>query len=74
MIREDKQAIVKKLSDTLVLTREDIVDLKYYVSDSGSEFVDVFYENGFKKTANVSMDSGIALIRDVLKICSDWDW
>lgn len=47
-------------------TREgaDVVSLEY-VEDS--EIVIVLYASGFKKRVNVAYDSGVALIRDVMR-------
>lgn len=81
-MREDKAAIVKKLEETINLTREATVELQYEedyvlknyagetvgsyseavvirrVDNSGSYIIGV---------ANVAADSGVALIRDVLR-------
>lgn len=81
-MREDKEAIVKKLEETINLTREATVQLEYEedylvrnyagniigmyseavvirrVDNSGSYIIGI---------ANVAADSGVALIRDVMK-------
>ena len=81
-MREDKAAIVKKLEETINLTREATVELEYkrdylvknyagtiigmyseaveirQVDDSGSYIIGI---------ANVAADSGVALIRDIMK-------
>lgn len=65
---EDKAAICHALLVTLRLTRDgrDLIALNYRETAGGDEFVDICF-NGYTKTANVTADSGTALIRDVLK-------
>ena len=68
---EDKQFICDLLCATLRATR-DQHDLKQLVYDRrgvDDEMVTVVYENG-GTSVNVSMDSGIAMIRDILKALS----
>lgn len=66
--REDKQAICDALCRTLRLTRQhsDLVSLTYNYRDQDHQQVTVAWENG-GTSVNVSMDSGIAMIRDILK-------
>ena len=71
MIIESKAKITKKLFELLQMTRdgEDIEDMEY-VNDPnsiGREHVYIKYKDGYMKRVNVSMDSGSALIRDVLR-------
>ena len=82
-MREDKVAIVKKLEELLNLTREGEVRLEYTkdyrVENCEGMIVGIYdeavvisraYPDGETDVvgvANVSCDSGIALIRDVLK-------
>ena len=65
-LEEDKQLICDKLLNVLHLTRGlfDVLELTY---DSGKETVTALFESGYTKTANVCMDSGVAMIRDILK-------
>lgn len=67
---EDKQAICDELCETLRLTR-DGRDLKQltYVCDyqKHNETVRIEFMSGYARIANVTADSGTALIRDVLK-------
>lgn len=65
---EDKQAICDALCKTLRLTRQhsDLVSLTYNYRDQDHQQVTVAWENG-GTSVNVSMDSGIAMIRDILK-------
>ena len=62
---EDKQKILDLLVPALQATRDqaDLTALEY---DAERELVMVRYTGG-TKTVNVAMDSGIAMIRDVLK-------
>ena len=66
MIKEDKQKICDALLEVFKLTRErdNIVSLEY---DVQTEIVRVGYASGFTIMINVSMDSGMALIRDVME-------
>ena len=68
---EDKQFICDLLVKTLNATRDqrDLVRMDYQRRGDGDEVVYVIYESGCR-TANVSMDSGIAMIRDILKAIS----
>lgn len=61
---EDKETICKLLCKVLQKTRgaADLVSLTY---DSESEIVTAAFEGGTKKI-NVSMDSGTAMIRDIV--------
>lgn len=63
---ENMQEICDRLLWVLEATRggADVVSLEY-VEDS--EIVIVLYANGFKKRVNVAYDSGVALIRDVMR-------
>ena len=47
--------------------RECIRDL---VLDGGQDSVDIFFNNGYRKTVNIEGDSGLAVIRDVLDALS----
>lgn len=81
-MREDKAAIVKKLEETINLTREAKVELQYeedYVlKNYAGETVGMYSEAVVIRrvdnsgsyiigVANVAADSGVALIRDVMK-------
>lgn len=65
---ENKQQICNLLCETLRATRNhsDIVELKYDRVTSDLELVHVVWMGG-RKTVNVSMDSGSAMIRDIMK-------
>lgn len=66
---EDKEKILKGLLLTLRKTREfeDLNDLVYSKTNDGMEFVTCIFECGSYYSINVTMDSGIAMIRDVLR-------
>lgn len=71
---ESKTVITKNLYDLLLLTNEyhdELVSLEY-IHDR--EVVVAKFHSGAQKTINVNMDSGIALIKDVLKRLGDDVW
>lgn len=61
---EDKQKILDLLLPALKETRnlEDLISLRY---DYKTEIVAAEFPNGFKY-ANVAMDSGTAMIKDII--------
>lgn len=63
---EDKQMICDALLATLQLTRAmyNLEDLMYLPE---KELVEATFSNGGRKYANVAADSGIAMIRDIIK-------
>ena len=65
MMREDKQAICNALCTALQLTRSgsDISEIEYHPE---GEYVTVYYTSGHINI-NVAFDSGIAMIRDILR-------
>lgn len=67
---EDKQKICNKLLLTLQQTRcfYDLVSLKYENEDA-HELVVATFDNGYQKAANVTADSGTAMIIDIIKQC-----
>lgn len=67
---EDKQKICNELLHTLQLTRGfcDLVSLKYE-REGAYEFVVATFSNGYQKTANVTADSGTAMIVDIIAQC-----
>lgn len=66
---EDKEEIIKWLLATLKLTVAgvDISDIKYEPLANGDELAVIIYDNGFRRPVNISCDSGIALMRDILR-------
>lgn len=67
-MQENKIEIVQELHRLLMNTRAgaEIIDM-YYTEEDFSETVVIKYMSGAKKYINVTADSGIALIRDVVK-------
>jgi lactate dehydrogenase-like 2-hydroxyacid dehydrogenase len=63
---ENKQLICDRLLECLYLTRHlyDLIDLDYIKE---KEIVVAHFEGGGKKEINVAMDSGIAMIRDIIR-------
>lgn len=64
---EDKALICELLTETLQQTRmfKDLESLTY---KSGIEIVKAVFADGEEYKVNVHMDSGIALIADVIKV------
>ena len=64
---EDKSKITSALFDLVSITRagNDISGMRY--SMAPEETVTIFYKGGGKRVINVACDSGIALIRDVVR-------
>lgn len=65
---ENKKEIVKALVPVLQKTSNlhDLIDLEY-CKDPETEFVIALFTSGYKKVANVTMDSGTSMIRDIIK-------
>jgi hypothetical protein len=73
---ESKQYITHALYDLLTLTREyssELVRLDY-IKSAAEEVVVAEFISGSTKTINVHMDSGIALIKDVLRGLEEGEW
>ena len=66
---EDRQAIVTKLYHLLRRTRagRDLVGLKYIEDPRDMEFVQLRWKDGSRKCVNVTCDSELALIKDVIR-------
>lgn len=70
--REDYQGICDHLLETLKLTRKysDLVSITYcrnYNGERGRDIVEMRYDQNRLIKVNVSADSGIAMIYDILK-------
>lgn len=65
---EDKQKILDLLVPALQATRDqhDLVSLIYEEKSDTRQEVVINYENGSRRV-NVSLDSGIAMTRDILR-------
>lgn len=66
---EDKQKILDLLLPALQATRtlHDLVSLTYVWCSNNEQYVVATFENGYRKKANVSLDSGTAMIKDVME-------
>ena len=64
--REDKEEILYRLCDTLRMTRE-YMELGDLIYDKEREIVTAIFGDGKSKRINVACDSGIAMIRDILR-------
>lgn len=68
---EDKQAICDALAATLRLTRNhsDLDRIEYENDEElGLEFATSYWNGGTLRRTNVTMDSGSAMIRDIMKV------
>lgn len=64
----DKALFVKNLGALLAQTREGVAGCSYsHNREAEKETVTIHYTNGHKRDVNVSMDSYLALVRDVAK-------
>ena len=68
IFHEDKEKITKALLPILQITNngQDIKDIEY-IKTEHSEYVTVTYKNDYTKIADVTADSGTALIGDVMR-------
>lgn len=69
-MEENKKEITKALLPVLQMTRNlwDLTDLEYREDEevSGIEVVIATFRNGHRKVVDVTLDSGTALIRDII--------
>lgn len=65
---ENKQHICDLLTETLRATRDqhDLVRIRYEEIGPDHQQVVLDYEGGGHRSVNVSLDSGIAMVRDIL--------
>jgi len=55
-------------TETLRHTRDrSLFDLKNLQYDPDKEIVTAYFDNGWTKVVNVSADSGIAMIKDIIR-------
>ncbi len=68
-LKRYKQQLCDLLLTALQATDEfsDLVSLTYSADDHGLELVTALFSSGHTKRANVSMDSGSAMYRDILE-------
>lgn len=66
---EDKQLICDLLLKALQATEcfSDLDSLDYINEDANFQLVRAVFANGAEKLANVTMDSGIAMIKDIIR-------
>lgn len=66
--RENKKEIIDRLFRLLKETRagHDIIAMEYE-THGFAEHVLIYWESGFTDRVNISCDSGIAIMKDVLK-------
>lgn len=69
---EDKQKICELLRSTLQATRDqsDLAWIRYNEIGPDQQQVVLEYDGGGHRSVNVSLDSGIAMIRDILRAIS----
>lgn len=67
-MHEDKDYIVQLFLKALQATGnpQDLKAARYEILDNNDEIVTLEWDNGYQKKVNVSADSGIALMRDIL--------
>lgn len=66
---EDKQKILDLLLPALQATRHlyDLTSLKYVDKSTCHQYVEATFASGYVKQINVSMDSGTAMIQDIME-------
>lgn len=66
---ENKQHICDLLTETLRATQDqaDLQRIRYEEIGPGDQQVVLDYEGGGHRSVNVSLDSGIAMVRDILR-------
>ena len=66
---EDKQNIINYLFQTLKQTVAGVglERINYEQLTNGDEIAVLIYDNGYRKSVNISCDSGLALMRDILR-------
>ena len=66
---EDKETIINYLLYTLKQTVAGVgLDyIRYERLNNGDEIAILIYDNGYHKSVNITMDSGLALMRDILR-------
>lgn len=65
-MKEDKQKICDLLLPALQATR-NLYDLQELEYSEERDLVYAKFESGYQKVVNVAMDSGTAMIRDIVK-------
>lgn len=67
-MEEDKQAICDALCKALQLTRDasDLIRIVYHRTED-MEYAELKFQGSFRRRVNVTLDSGTAMIRDILR-------
>ena len=45
----------------------DLAEIEYRQLANGDELAILIYDNGYRKPVNISCDSGVAMLRDILR-------
>ena len=66
---ENKEVIINYLCQTLKQTVAGVglERIRYEQLSNGDELAILIYDNGYHKSVNISADSGVALMRDILR-------
>lgn len=67
-MQENKQAFVRELGELLKkYSREAVRELVYFEDSNRFEAVEIIYEDGHRRTVNVTADSIIAVMKDIAR-------
>jgi hypothetical protein len=67
-MQENKQAFVRELGELLKkYSREAVRELVYFEDSDRFEAVEIIYEDGHRRTVNVTADSIIAVMKDIAR-------
>ena len=67
-MQENKQAFVRELGELLKkYSREAVRELVYFEDSDRFEAVEIIYEDGYRRTVNVTADSIIAVMKDIAR-------
>jgi len=67
-MQENKQAFVRELGELLKkYSREAVSELVYFEDSDRFEAVEIIYEDGHRRTVNVTADSVVAVMKDIAR-------
>lgn len=67
-MQENKQTFVRELGELLKkYSREAVRELVYFEDSDRFEAVEIIYEDGHRRTVNVTADSIIAVMKDIAR-------
>lgn len=67
-MQENKQAFVSELGELLKkYSREAVRELVYFEDSDRFEAVEIIYEDGHRRTVNVTADSVVAVMKDIAR-------